>query len=126
MKNGNLKNYLQDNNLDPEERLKFVYDTIKGLKYLHTRDPVVVHGDLKAANVLVTDHRKAQLCDFGLAIAVQEARTGVTTSHAFTGSIRWCSPEVMGEEEKTIESDMWSWGCLVLEMMLDMLPFYHL
>ncbi|KAG8918892.1 hypothetical protein FRC01_001594, partial [Tulasnella sp. 417] len=126
MKNGNLKSYLQDNSLDAEERLKFAYDTIKGLEYLHTRDPVVVHGDLKAANVLVNDHRKAQLCDFGLAIAVQEARTGVTTSHGFTGSVRWCSPEVIEDTKKTIESDIWSWGCLVLEMMTDKMPYQHI
>lgn len=70
----------------------------------------------------MSDHRKAQLCDFGLATAVQEAveeeeaHTGLTTNVGFTGSIRWCSPEIMAGDKKTRENDMWSWGCLVLEV----------
>lgn len=83
--------------------------------HLVEREQLIYIHELQA-NVLVNDHRKAQLCDFGLATAVQEARTGVTTSHGFTGSIRWCSPEVMNDMKKTVESDMWSWGCLVLEV----------
>ncbi|KIO16077.1 hypothetical protein M407DRAFT_48960, partial [Tulasnella calospora MUT 4182] len=126
MRNGNLKDYLKNSNLDPGERLKLAHDTIKGLEYLHTRNPIVVHGDLKAANVLVNDHRKAQLCSIDLSIVIPEVRTGWTTGDGLAGSIRWCSPEVMDGKKKTVESDIWSWGCLLLEIMTDMIPYYQI
>lgn len=66
--------------------------------------------------MLVNDRRKAQLYGIDLSIAIPEVRTGRTTGDGLAGSIRWCSPEVMDGKKKTIQSDMWSWGCLVLEV----------
>ncbi|KAG8967693.1 hypothetical protein FRC05_001951 [Tulasnella sp. 425] len=48
MANGNIKDYLSREAPSQEHRLKLVLGTIKGLAYLHTREPPIVHGDLKS------------------------------------------------------------------------------
>ncbi|KAG8929155.1 hypothetical protein FRC01_004766 [Tulasnella sp. 417] len=48
IRNGNVKDYLTSKEAKPEERLELIRDTLKGLHYLHTRDPPIIHGDLKS------------------------------------------------------------------------------
>ncbi|KAG8894299.1 hypothetical protein FRC00_009164, partial [Tulasnella sp. 408] len=108
-------------------RVAYVRDTLKGLQYLHTRDPPIAHGDLKSLNVLINDDRRAVLCDFGLAGAVRRGgHSGLTTSCHFKGSGRWCSPEVLLGEKRTLESDIWGWACLALEIMTGNPPYYDI
>ncbi|TEB23289.1 kinase-like protein, partial [Coprinellus micaceus] len=67
-----------------------------GLRYLHTLEPPIVHGDLKGCNTLVTDDGHAIITDFGLSRIIEEysAPTGFTTT-TFGGSIRHCAPELL-------------------------------
>ncbi|KAG9049025.1 hypothetical protein FS837_011404 [Tulasnella sp. UAMH 9824] len=92
-------------------------DAAQGLAYLHSLDPPICHGDIKAANVLVTAELTAVICDFGLSRAVQEEYTGLTTSRTLKGSLRHLSPEILDEDPvHTLASDVWAWGCLALEV----------
>lgn len=74
-------------------------------------------------NVLVTTTRRAILCDFGLATVREVAHTGLTTATDFKASFRWCPPEVADNKPRTFESDMWSWGCLALEIITGDFPY---
>ncbi|KIO20131.1 hypothetical protein M407DRAFT_140421 [Tulasnella calospora MUT 4182] len=121
--NGNVRDYLRTTPTTLEKKLELVRDTACGLEYLHTRGPPVVHGDLKALNVLVTDDRNAVLCDFGLTIVLQDGPTGLTTAEGFRGTIRWCSLEVLLGERRSSTSDVWSWGCLVMEIIAGIEPY---
>ena len=47
-------------------RLRLTLDILRGLEYLHTREPQIIHCDLKSANVLLTRGLNAKLADFGL------------------------------------------------------------
>lgn len=60
----------------------------------------------------------AELCDFGLTTVIEfaDAASGNTTTISSGESVRWCSPEVLEGSRKTLESDIWAWGCLVLEV----------
>ncbi|KIO17969.1 hypothetical protein M407DRAFT_84447, partial [Tulasnella calospora MUT 4182] len=118
MKNGNIKSYLAREAPPLRRRLELAFDTIKGLAYLHSREPPIVHGDLKSLNVLINDQEVALLSDFGLARAMEDKPTGLSTSHGFKGTIRYCSPEVLHGSSREPESDMWAWGCLVLEVSI--------
>ncbi|KIO18620.1 hypothetical protein M407DRAFT_83697 [Tulasnella calospora MUT 4182] len=126
IRNGNVKDYLTSKQAKPEERLELVRDTLKGLHYLHTRDPPIIHGDLKSLNVLVNDDRRAVLCDFGLAGAVRGGHSGLTTSSDFKGSTRWCSREVLMGDERTLKSDIWGWACLASEIITGNPPYYDI
>jgi serine/threonine protein kinase len=66
-----------------------LFQTARGLEYLHSHEPVIVHGDLKAANVLINDKGEAMLSDFGLAKIQQEEPTGFTTANIGGGTLRW-------------------------------------
>ncbi|KAG8960870.1 hypothetical protein FRC05_006540 [Tulasnella sp. 425] len=116
VRNGNVKDYLANEQAKPEGRLELVQDTLKGLQYLHSQDSPIIHGDLKSS----------RLCDFGLAAVVREGYSGLTTSADFKGSTRWCSREVLMGEERTLKSDIWGWGCLALEIMTANPPYHDI
>lgn len=71
-------------------------------------------------NVLISDKPDAVLCDFGLALFIEDsgAPSGLTTSKGIKVSPRYMSPELLDEEEAkhTLESDIWAWACTIFEV----------
>jgi len=80
---------------------------LDGLRYLHSQRPKVVHGSIRCANILVDLDMTPKLADFGLS---WHAAGTLTSSHA------WTSPEVLRGSRPGKRSDVWSFGCAVLEM----------
>ncbi|GMP33965.1 hypothetical protein CsSME_00007052 [Camellia sinensis var. sinensis] len=79
--------------LDWQARHKIAIGVASGLEYLHTsHSPRIIHRDLKPANVLLDDDMEARIADFGLAKAVPDAHTHVTTSNV-TGTVGYIAPE---------------------------------
>ncbi|KAG8919814.1 hypothetical protein FRC01_001081 [Tulasnella sp. 417] len=80
---------------------------------------------LYLGNVLVNSQRRALLADFGLSRALDAGPSGFTTGNDGRGTVRFSSPEILleGVEGQSLASDIWSWGCLVLEVMTDKIPF---
>ncbi|KAG8897969.1 hypothetical protein FRB99_007743 [Tulasnella sp. 403] len=125
--NGSVAHYIARIRVSPEERLRLAIDTAEGLKHLHTRKPPICHGDIKAGNVLVADDGHAMLCDFGLARTTEAFSTGLTTANFDSaGSRRYQSPElILGEvSRRSLESDVWAWGCLLLEIFTGHSPYH--
>jgi len=89
----------------------YTRDLLEGLEYLHTRDPVVLHRDVKGANILVGLDCRVKLSDFGCS-----KRTADTLSQSLRGSIPWMAPEVIQQTGYGRRSDVWSLGCVVIEM----------
>eukprot|EP00930_Biecheleria_cincta_P042362 TRINITY_DN29142_c0_g1_i1.p1 TRINITY_DN29142_c0_g1~~TRINITY_DN29142_c0_g1_i1.p1 ORF type:complete len:612 (+),score=137.86 TRINITY_DN29142_c0_g1_i1:67-1902(+) len=84
---------------------------LSGLEYLHTQNPYVVHRDIKGANVLVGIDSTVKLADFGCSKRAKE-----TTSLTIEGSIPWMAPEVLTHSRFGRAGDIWSFGCLMIEM----------
>ncbi|KXN91801.1 Serine/threonine-protein kinase HT1 [Leucoagaricus sp. SymC.cos] len=121
MENGDLSQYLKDNPDTSREPL--LYDVISGLEYLHQLD--IVHSDLKAKNVLVSEIKRAMLADFGIS---RISRTLPTTSTNVTaGTANWMAPELLLHEKPspTRESDVWAFGCLCYEAVTGLIPFHQ-
>ncbi|KAG8877864.1 hypothetical protein FRB98_006511 [Tulasnella sp. 332] len=115
--NGNLEQYLIRNPGAP--KLKLLVQASKGLLYLHSHNPAVVHGDIKPDNVLINDSGEASLCDFGLARITQQLKTGLTTSGQGQGGKGFIAPELLEFEEgegKTKYSDVYAFGGLILHV----------
>uniref|UniRef100_A0A803NAD7 non-specific serine/threonine protein kinase n=1 Tax=Chenopodium quinoa TaxID=63459 RepID=A0A803NAD7_CHEQI len=55
-----------NNQLDERRRLRMAFDAARGMNYLHTCSPVIVHRDLKSPNLLVDKNWVVKVCDFGL------------------------------------------------------------
>lgn len=104
--------------------LKTVLGIASGLAYLHSQN--VIHGDIKALNVLLDDNLNPLLCDFGLTRILDwdyNASSSVFLNGA--GSWRWLAPELMRENglRKTHESDMYAFGITVSEVLTGKTPF---
>ena len=101
------------------EALVILTQVSLGLYYLHHRDPVVLHLDLKSANVLLDEHGVAKVSDFGLSVLKQE--TAVIT--ASQGSPQWTAPEVLRGAPPDERADVYSFGLLVYEVMSGRIPY---
>lgn len=89
-----------------------VQGSLDGLHYLHTHSPPVVHRDIKGANLLVDLKFHVKLADFGCS-----KRNHETRSFKVIGSVPWMAPEViLGHVGYGRKADIWSLGCMVLEM----------
>lgn len=77
MEYGSLGDLLKNNTFafDGELILPILCDITQGLRFLHSADPQVIHGDLKARNVLVDSKFRAKVADFGLS---QKKKIGAT------------------------------------------------
>ncbi len=63
-------------------------------------------------NTLIDDNGDLLLCDFGLA-CVLDTRNSATQGN---GTVLYCSPDVLLSGRKSLAGDIWSWGCLVMEV----------
>ncbi|KAH6904683.1 kinase-like domain-containing protein [Coprinopsis sp. MPI-PUGE-AT-0042] len=133
--NGNAAEYLSKKN-PLADRVQLVRDSLdmvlgvaKGLEYLHTLRPPIIHGDLKGNNVLIADDGRAVLCDFGLSKVIEELGqpSGLTISNPAAGPIRWQAPELMQDDdaEMTLASDVWSFACTAFEILSGVMPYSH-
>ncbi|XP_006459452.1 hypothetical protein AGABI2DRAFT_66354, partial [Agaricus bisporus var. bisporus H97] len=121
---GDLSVYLQ--NFPHRPRLPLVGDITAGLQYLHQSD--IVHGDLKAKNILVSDDGRALIADFGISRIV--VSTKLASTQVSSGTMRWMAPELLIDDEEncptvTLKSDIWSLGCVYYEIFTRKIPFYH-
>lgn len=100
-----------------------VLDVARGMTYLHEHD--VIHRDLKPANVLIDLAKmKAKVGDFGDSrdtIANGGAGGSMTMTQA--GTPLFMAPEVLREERCGYESDVWSFGGMLVQMATRMPPY---
>lgn len=106
-----------DQPLTDEHVRYFLYQILRGLKYIHTAK--VLHRDLKPSNLLVNENAELRIGDFGMARGlcsspVEQKR--VMTEYVAT---RWYrAPELMLSLNEYSEAiDMWSVGCIFAEML---------
>ncbi|EEB91595.1 hypothetical protein MPER_10021, partial [Moniliophthora perniciosa FA553] len=124
--NGNLISYLE--RYPHFDRLNAVTQIASGIAYLHSLDPPVIHGNIKGANVLITDDFRCALSDFGLPMSayIPSEPTGPTRGY-LVGSFRWLSPEVINQNtpNAAIETprDIYAYACTILEIMTGEHPF---
>jgi len=91
---------------------------LDGLEYLHSCDPAVIHRDIKGSNILIGDGDTVKLADFGCS-----KRTDDTLTHTMRGSIPWMAPEVLAHSRYGRGADLWSFGCVVIEMGTANIPW---
>ncbi|KAG0292546.1 ATP binding [Linnemannia gamsii] len=102
----------------------FVKQILEGLDYLHECD--IIHRDIKGANILVDNKGCIKISDFGISKKVEEHLKSIqvkSSRPSLQGSTFWMAPEVVKQIETTYKADIWSLGCLVVEMFTGTHPF---
>ncbi|KAJ7855358.1 kinase-like domain-containing protein, partial [Mycena leptocephala] len=126
MENGNIMKFLEINKPDTRVRLSLILDVALGLQYLHKEN--VIHGDLKAVNILVTPSGKACIADFGLSSITHAMTLLFTTSTANGrgGTARYQAPELFQGGQNHFGSDVYAFACVCYEIMSGTIPFPEL
>jgi len=103
----------------------FVRQILQGLNYLHERD--IIHRDIKGANILVDNKGGVKISDFGISKKVDTFLTGNKSNRpSLQGSVFWMAPEVVKQTGHTHKADIWSVGCLIVEMLTGEHPWAQL
>ncbi|KAJ8091813.1 hypothetical protein PM082_021049 [Marasmius tenuissimus] len=124
--NGTVCRYIKDH--PKADKLMLVMQIASGISYLHHLVPPVVHGDLKAGNILIDAEGQAIITDFGLSKVMEECPTSF-----FAGSTRWMAPELVRgliEDDTstklprvTTYSDVYAFASVCLEVITGELPY---
>ena len=116
--NGCLFHYIHPKNGLPEYlALRFLYQTVLGIKYLH--DQRILHRDIKPENLLLDDAFDIKICDFGWSCYLDENSVRST----ICGTYEYMPPEIVNEQYHTNKVDIWCLGILLYEMLHGRAPF---
>nr|KAF7413082.1 hypothetical protein H0235_012933 [Vespula pensylvanica] len=100
--------------LSPDHIKVFLYQILRGLKYLHSAR--ILHRDIKPGNLLVNSNCVLKICDFGLARVEEPDQNKHMTQEVVTQYYR--APEIlMGARHYTAAVDVWSVGCIFGELL---------
>ncbi|XGW31474.1 hypothetical protein V3C99_009995 [Haemonchus contortus] len=105
-----LSNILKIQRLNDDHIQFLVYQTLRGLKYIHSAG--IIHRDLKPSNIAVNEDCELKILDFGLARQTDNEMTGYVAT-------RWYrAPEIMlNWMHYTQTVDIWSVGCILAELI---------
>ncbi len=114
-----LSAILQEGPLPEAQALRMAIEITEALKAGYTNQ--MIHGDIKPANIFLTNEHGAKLLDFGLA---KLANVEVTNSEGgIWGSAYYISPERVGQKAEDFRSDIYSLGATLFEALVGKPPF---
>ncbi|XP_030642956.1 tyrosine-protein kinase SRK3 [Chanos chanos] len=117
MKNGSLKKFLcshkEARDIEFSLSINFAVQITEGLTYLETKK--IIHRDLRADNILLTDMLSCKIADFGLAQFTFSGGEKITKGIKLP--VKWMAPEIFSGEQYTNKSDVWSFGIVLMEII---------
>jgi serine/threonine protein kinase/ankyrin repeat protein len=118
--------------LSKHQKLRIAIAVARGMLYLHSCKPQILHRDLKSSNVLVDESlNRIAICDFGLS-ALRRAGAGESSNYGSAcdadtmGTPYTLAPEVMGGEPYTDKADVYSYSIVLWELLTRKKPFENL
>ncbi|CAO2818053.1 unnamed protein product [Amaranthus hypochondriacus] len=106
--------------IDEKKRMKMAVDVARGMNYLHTSHPTIVHRDLKSPNLLVDKNWVVKVCDFGLSRLKHHT---FLSSNSTAGTPEWMAPEVLRNEPSNEKCDIYSFGVILWELATLCVPW---
>ena len=120
-----ITKYCDENKLSIEDRLELFIQVCQAVQYAHQN--LVVHRDIKPSNLLVTPEGNVKLLDFGIAKILNAADADLSIMETQTGirlmTPAYASPEQVQGQTITTNSDVYSLGVLLYELLTGLRPF---
>ena len=125
LRGGSLKDELQNGGFDLEPASLLLDQVASGLAAAHQRQ--IVHRDIKPANILLDEEGNAYLADFGIARDFSQGKghslDAGQSNEKILGTIQYLSPEQLRGEEVSPQSDIYSLGITLYELLTGRHPF---
>ncbi len=113
-----LLHHYSNYELSWEERRRIALEIARGMNYLHSFQPPIVHRDLKSMNVLLDKNLQVKIADFGsskfLDVSMSKQK----------GTFQWMAPEVIRTNTYTEKADVFSYGIILNEIAMRKPPYY--
>ena len=116
-----LRDLLHERKLGIPESIGYAEGVLTALEFSHLAG--VIHRDIKAANVMITDTGLVKVMDFGIARAVSESSITQAHTNGIVGTAQYFSPEQARGESVDARTDLYSTGVLLYEMLAGRPPF---
>ncbi|MCO5561845.1 hypothetical protein L7F22_015469 [Adiantum nelumboides] len=117
MPKGSLERYIKGGKLASYTRIQILAGVASALNFLHFGlGPCVLHRDVKAANVLLTNDFQPLLSDFGLARIIRNYLSGALITMTPAGTPGYVAPEVAFSHKFSDKVDVYAFGVLALEV----------
>lgn len=115
-----LKQYIQQYApLSVSKAIDIMEQLTSAIAHAHANG--IIHRDIKPQNILIDEHGKVKITDFGIAVALSS--TTITQTNSVLGSVHYLSPEQARGGVATEKSDIYSLGIVMFELLTGRLPF---
>lgn len=115
-----LKDYIRENSpLDLREVIQIMDQILSAVALAHKHN--VIHRDLKPQNILMDKRGNIKIADFGIAVALNQS--SITQTNSVMGSVHYMSPEQTRGGLVTRQSDIYSLGIILYELITGTVPF---
>ena len=116
-----LKDYiLEQGKFEPKRAASIIGNILDAIGYAHSEG--IIHRDVKPQNIMITSDGEVKLADFGIA-RLTNATTKSFYGTKIIGSVHYISPEQAAGKEATAQSDLYSVGIILYEMLTGTLPY---
>ncbi|CAM3101575.1 Stk1 family PASTA domain-containing Ser/Thr kinase [Lactiplantibacillus plajomi] len=120
VKGMDLKNYIKQHfPLPLQQVIDIMEQILSAVATAHAHN--IIHRDLKPQNILIDEAGNAKITDFGIAVALSEH--SMTQTNTILGSVHYLSPEQARGSMATKQSDIYSLGIILYEMLTGSVPF---
>lgn len=114
-----LKDYIiKSDKIAIQEAQNIILQILKGLEHAHEKG--VVHKDIKSQNILLSVNNEIKITDFGIADILED---DMTKTQSLMGTPQYVAPEVLNKGKNTHQTDIYSTGILLYELLIGHAPF---
>ena len=116
----NLKDLIKKRGkLTLSEVIDIMLQITDGMSVAH--DSYIIHRDIKPQNIMILENGLVKIMDFGIAMAMNS--TQLTQTNSVMGSVHYLPPEQANGKGSTLQSDIYSMGILMYELLTGKLPY---
>jgi len=121
MEHGSVKDVLAntEGKIDWKLKIRLAVDAARGMQYLHSCHPPIIHRDLKNSNLLIDKKWRCKIADFG----ISRIKPTNTQSMTLVGTPAYMAPEVISQNKYSEKGDVYSFGVVLCELYSGKAPY---